>query len=188
MIGCQKPYSSMHGPCFALSSGKQGTTCSQLAPAPPVLATPVLHLTALHIQHCPSPPTHPRPALPTGPPPPCPLAAVDMDAFYASVEQLDAPALADVPMAVGGIGMICTANYHARKFGVRSAMPGFIARRLCPQLVFVKPDFTKYTAASELTRAIFRDYDPEFEAGEGAASSLVQYLQPMVAAGCSTAA
>lgn len=111
-----------------------------------------------------------------------------MDAFYASVEQLDAPALADVPMAVGGIGMICTANYHARKFGVRSAMPGFIARRLCPQLVFVKPDFTKYTAASELARAIFRDYDPEFEAGGGAASSLVQYLRPMVAAGCSTAA
>ena len=69
------------------------------------------------------------------------------------------------PMAVGGIGMVCTANYNARKFGIRAAMPGFIARRLCPELVFVKPDFQKYTKASQATRAIFRDFDPDFEAG-----------------------
>lgn len=68
-------------------------------------------------------------------------------------------------MAVGGIGMVCTANYNARKFGIRAAMPGFIARRLCPDLVFVKPDFQKYTKASQATRAIFRDFDPDFEAG-----------------------
>ena len=68
-------------------------------------------------------------------------------------------------MAVGGIGMVCTANYNARKFGVRAAMPGFIARRLCPDLVFVKPDFQKYTTASQATRAIFRMFDPDFEAG-----------------------
>ena len=61
--------------------------------------------------------------------------------------------------------MVCTANYNARKFGIRAAMPGFIARRLCPDLVFVKPDFQKYTKASQATRAIFRDFDPDFEAG-----------------------
>ncbi|KAF5827726.1 hypothetical protein DUNSADRAFT_170 [Dunaliella salina] len=90
---------------------------------------------------------------------------VDMDAFYAGCEELANPALRDVPMAVGGIGMISTANYHARRFGVRSAMPGFIGRRLCPQLVFVKPNFERYQAASEVTRAVFRRYDPHFEAG-----------------------
>ena len=68
-------------------------------------------------------------------------------------------------MAVGGIGMVCTANYNARKFGVRAAMPGFIARKLCPDLVFVKPDFHKYTKASQATRAVFQDFDPDFEAG-----------------------
>lgn len=68
-------------------------------------------------------------------------------------------------MAVGGIGMVCTANYNARKFGVRAAMPGFIARRLCPDLVFVKPDFQKYTTASHATRDIFRTFDADFEAG-----------------------
>lgn len=67
-------------------------------------------------------------------------------------------------MAVGGIGMISTANYKARKFGVRSAMPGFIGRKLCPQLIFCKPDFSKYIRVSEQTRAIFREYDPDFEA------------------------
>lgn len=53
----------------------------------------------------------------------------------------------------------------ARKFGIRSAMPGFIGRRLCPQLVFVKPDFSKYVRVAAQTRAIFVDYDPDFEAG-----------------------
>lgn len=68
-------------------------------------------------------------------------------------------------MAVGGIGMICTANYEARKFGVRAAMPGFIARRLCPDLVFAKPDFQKYTKAAKSTRLVFKDFDPDFASG-----------------------
>ncbi|KAL0041976.1 hypothetical protein WJX79_010785 [Trebouxia sp. C0005] len=92
-------------------------------------------------------------------------AHVDMDAFYAAAEELANPSLKTKPMAVGGIGMVCTANYNARKFGIRAAMPGFIARKLCPELVFVKPDFQKYTKASQATRAIFRDFDPDFEAG-----------------------
>ncbi|GBG64296.1 hypothetical protein CBR_g41215 [Chara braunii] len=87
---------------------------------------------------------------------------VDMDAFYAAVEALDDPSLRTKPMAVGGTSMICTANYEARKYGVRAAMPGFIARKLCPHLVFVKPDFDKYTRMSELTRQVFRGYDQHF--------------------------
>jgi len=87
---------------------------------------------------------------------------VDMDAFFASVEERDAPHLKKLPMAVGGIGMISTANYVARRFGVRSAMPGFIGRKLCPDLVFIPPSFDKYTAAVEETRAIFARFDPDF--------------------------
>lgn len=68
-------------------------------------------------------------------------------------------------MAVGSKSMISTANYEARKFGVRSAMPGFIALRLCPQLIFVPCDFAKYRAASDEIRHIFRRYDPDFETG-----------------------
>ncbi|CAI5481873.1 unnamed protein product [Closterium sp. Yama58-4] len=89
---------------------------------------------------------------------------VDMDAFYAAVEALGDARLRDVPMAVGGMGMLCTANYEARKYGVRAAMPGFIARKLCPELVFVKPDFTKYQHYSNLTHEVFRQYDPHFVA------------------------
>nr|XP_043621769.1 DNA polymerase kappa [Erigeron canadensis] len=77
---------------------------------------------------------------------------VDMDAFYAAVETLSNPALKGKPMAVGGMSMISTANYEARKFGVRAAMPGFIACKLCPELIFVPVDFKKYTHYSDLTR------------------------------------
>ncbi len=59
-----------------------------------------------------------------------------MDMFYAAVEIRDEPELANVPLAIGGDSMISTANYVARKYGVRSAMPGFIARKICPDLVF----------------------------------------------------
>ncbi|KAG7600021.1 DNA polymerase Y-family little finger domain [Arabidopsis suecica] len=90
---------------------------------------------------------------------------VDMDAFYAAVETLSDPSLKGKPMAVGGLSMISTANYEARKFGVRAAMPGFIARKLCPNLIFVPVDFTKYTYYSDLTRKVFRSYDPHFIAG-----------------------
>ncbi|KAJ0229871.1 DNA polymerase kappa [Hirschfeldia incana] len=90
---------------------------------------------------------------------------VDMDAFYAAVETLSNPSLKGKPMAVGGLSMISTANYEARKFGVRAAMPGFIARKLCPDLIFVPVDFPKYTHYSDLTRKVFRNYDPNFIAG-----------------------
>ncbi|CAM9252913.1 unnamed protein product [Ectocarpus fasciculatus] len=85
---------------------------------------------------------------------------IDMDMFYAAVEVRDRPELADKPVAVGGESMISTTNYHARLKGVRSAMPGFIGRKLCPELVFVKPDYEKYTVVAEQIREIFREYDP----------------------------
>jgi DNA polymerase IV len=83
---------------------------------------------------------------------------IDMDAFYASVEQRDDPALRGLPIAVGGggpRGVVATCSYEARKFGVRSAMPGARARRLCPDLVFVKPRFEVYRAVSQHVREIF---------------------------------
>ena len=89
---------------------------------------------------------------------------VDMDAFYAAVHTLENPSLARIPMAVGGIGMISTANYVARAFGVRSAMPGFIAKKLCPHLTFVTPDFEKYRRYAELAREVFREFDADFDA------------------------
>ncbi|XP_015901598.3 DNA polymerase kappa isoform X1 [Ziziphus jujuba] len=89
---------------------------------------------------------------------------VDMDAFYAAVETLSNPSLKGKPMAVGSMSMISTANYEARKFGVRAAMPGFIARKLCPELIFVPTDFKKYNYYSDLTRKVFQKYDPNFMA------------------------
>jgi DNA polymerase-4 len=86
---------------------------------------------------------------------------VDMDAFYASVEQLDNPELKGKPVAVGGIGkrgVISAASYEARKFGVRSAMSGVLARRNCPDLVFVRPRFNRYKEISKKIRHIFYDY------------------------------
>jgi DNA polymerase IV len=91
---------------------------------------------------------------------------VDMDAFYASVEQRDDPALRGRPVLVGGRegrGVVCAASYEARRFGCRSAMPMSQAMRLCPQAAVVKPDFAKYTAASQAIRAIFGRYSPEIE-------------------------
>ena len=84
-----------------------------------------------------------------------------MDAFYASVEQLDNPELRDKPIAVGGSeerGVVAAASYEARKFGVRSAMSSIIAKRNCPDLIFVKPRFERYKQISNQIRTIFLEY------------------------------
>ena len=91
---------------------------------------------------------------------------VDMDAFYASVEQRDDPSLRGLPVAVGGDGprgVLTTCSYEARKFGCRSAMPSATAKRLCPDLIFRRPRFEAYTAVSRQIRAIFLDYTPVVE-------------------------
>lgn len=90
------------------------------------------------------------------------ICHIDMDAFYASVEELENPELKNVPMAVGDVSMLCTSNYIARTFGVRSAMPGFIALKLCPQLKLIPLHFPKYIDASNKVRAVFKKYDPNF--------------------------
>lgn len=90
------------------------------------------------------------------------IVHVDCDAFYAAVEELDRPELKHVPMAVGQ-GVLTTCNYHARKFGCRSAMAGFVAMKLCPQLICLPLNFAKYTAKAQEVRAILADYDPRFE-------------------------
>lgn len=84
-----------------------------------------------------------------------------MDAFYASVEQMDNPELKGKPLAVGGSetrGVVSAASYEARKFGVRSAMSGLQAKRNCPDLIFVRPRFDRYKEISKKIRAIFHDY------------------------------
>jgi DNA polymerase IV len=89
------------------------------------------------------------------------IVHVDMDAFYASVEQRDDPALRGKPVVVAWRGLrsvVCAASYEARKFGVRSAMPALRAERLCPQAIFIPPDFVRYRAVSRQTREIFRRY------------------------------
>jgi len=92
---------------------------------------------------------------------------IDMDAFYASVEQRDKPELRGLPVAVGGSpdqrGVVAAASYEARAFGVRSAMPMARAVRLCPSLVIVRPDFGRYKAASQAVFAIFRGVTPLVE-------------------------
>ena len=92
---------------------------------------------------------------------------IDMDAFYASVEQRDDPSLKGKPVAVGGSpagrGVVAAASYEARAFGVRSAIPMARAVRLCPRLVIVRPDFAKYKAASQTVFGIFRSVTPLVE-------------------------
>ena len=87
---------------------------------------------------------------------------IDMDAFYAAVEILDNPELRDKPMAVGGNAMLSTSNYPARRYGVRAAMPGFIAKKLCPELIIVPAHFDKYKDYSRQVQEILAEYDPNF--------------------------
>ena len=92
---------------------------------------------------------------------------IDMDAFYASVEQRDNPALRGKPVVVGGApdqrGVVAAASYEARAFGVRSAIPMSRAVRLCPSLVIVRPDFAKYRQVSQQVFALYRDVTPLVE-------------------------
>ncbi|GKT92120.1 impB/mucB/samB family protein [Colletotrichum tofieldiae] len=90
------------------------------------------------------------------------IVHVDCDAFYAAVELLDRPELRDVPFAVGG-GVLTTCNYVARKYGCRSGMAGFVAKKLCPDLVMLKLNFEKYTAKAHEVREVLVEYDPRFE-------------------------
>src|SRR5687767_6861090 len=95
------------------------------------------------------------------------IVHLDMDAFYASVEQRDDPSLAGRPLAVGGRpdqrGVVAAASYEARAFGVRSAMSMAKAVRLCPSLVIVPPDFARYQTASSSVFSLFREVTPLVE-------------------------
>ena len=105
-------------------------------------------------------------ASPTPPPVQRKIIHVDMDAFYASVEQRDDPTLKGRPVAVGGSrarGVVAAASYEARTFGVHSAMPSVTALRRCPDLVFVPPRFDVYRAVSDQIRAIFAHFTPLVE-------------------------
>ena len=88
----------------------------------------------------------------------------DMDAFYAAIEQRDRPELRGKPVIVGGSGprsVVATASYEARTFGVRSAMPGTVARRLCPQGIFVRPRMDVYAAVSAQVLEVFESVTDE---------------------------
>ncbi|KAA6410658.1 MAG: DNA polymerase kappa subunit [Lasallia pustulata] len=103
---------------------------------------------------------------------------IDCDAFYAAVEELDRPDLKNVPMAVGN-GVLTTCNYHARKFGCRSGMAGFVAMKLCPTLICLPLNFAKYTAKAQEVREILADYDPRFESAsiDEAYMNITQYCE-----------
>ncbi|XP_010211831.1 PREDICTED: DNA polymerase kappa-like, partial [Tinamus guttatus] len=92
----------------------------------------------------------------------CTIVHIDMDAFYAAVEMRDNPELKEKPIAVRSMSMLSTSNYHARRFGVRVAMPGFIAKKLCPHLTIVPLNLAKYGKVIKEVREILSEYDPNF--------------------------
>ncbi|XP_022666301.1 uncharacterized protein LOC111252512 isoform X2 [Varroa destructor] len=112
---------------------------------------------------------------------------VDMDAFYASVEERDDPRLRGLPMAVGSTSMLSTSNYVARKFGVRAGLPGFIARKLCPQLVIVPINPDKYEQASFEVMNILSKFDPSLTVFglDEAALDITDYCQSVSETGIS---
>ena len=103
---------------------------------------------------------------------------IDCDAFYAAVEELDRPELKELPFAVG-MGVLTTCNYIARKFGCRSGMAGFVADKLCPDLIHLPLNFDKYTAKAREVRAILEQYDPRFESAsiDEAYLNITKYCQ-----------
>ena len=103
-------------------------------------------------------------------------------AFYASVEELDCPELKSKPMAVGGISMLSTANYEARKYGVRSAMPGYIALKLCPDLVIVPCHFDRYRQVAEQVRSVLEKYDRNVDAA-GLDESYLNITEYLISSG-----
>jgi len=137
---------------------------------------------------------------PSAAPKPRKIIHVDMDAFYASVEQRDNPELVGKPVAVGGStarGVVAAASYEARRFGVRSAMPSVTAARKCPDLIFVKPRFDVYRAESQRIRAIFAAFTPLIEplsldeayldvtenlAGLGSATEIAEHIRARIKA------
>lgn len=106
------------------------------------------------------------------------IVHVDCDAFYAAVEELDRPELKEVPFAVGK-GVLTTCNYVARKWGCRSGMAGFVADKLCPNLIHLPLNFEKYTAKAKEVRAVLTQYDPRFESAsiDEAYLNITEYCQ-----------
>lgn len=102
-----------------------------------------------------------------------------MDAFYCACELRDNPSLKGKAFAVGGMSMLSTSSYEARAFGVRSAMPGFVAKKLCPELIIVPVDFDKYRRVAALIRLVFASYDANFSSGslDEASLNITQYLR-----------
>ncbi len=111
---------------------------------------------------------------------------IDMDCFYAAVEMRDNPALREVPLAIGGSvdrrGVISTCNYVARRFGVRSAMPSALARKLCPPLVLIPGRMAVYKEVSRQLRAIFLRYTEQVEPLSLDEAYLDVTMSPVVAA------
>jgi DNA polymerase kappa len=107
---------------------------------------------------------------------------IDLDAFYAAVEERDHPEWRGKPLAVGGMSMLSTANYEARKYGVASAMPGYIALKLCPDLLMVPLRFPAYEEASECARSVIRTFDPNFSSFslDEASLDLTDYMSDSV--------